>query len=155
MQQTQSQNNNAVNAAVKAPAILPAEKSQAIQMLVRVTQNLISLAEREAQSLTQNDLVTFAILQDEKAIVAEHYTRVSEEFRSKLNLYRGADKNLLNRLEKLQNDLAEKTRDNNTIVSAMYERSRTSTQSALLAAQEMGQKCSVSYPANDTQTPKE
>lgn len=150
MQQTRRQNNPTVNAAPAAgavPSILPAEKTQALNMLIRVTQNLINLSERESQSLAQNDLTTFAILQDEKSFMADQYSRVSEEFRANINLYRGADKNMLNRLEALQNMLAERTRDNNTMVNTLYERSRASTQSVLLAAQEMGQKVNVNFPA--------
>ena len=134
--------------AVRAPHpddVLPAEKTQALNMLIRVTQNLISISDRESQALAQNDLLSFAILQDEKAGLAEEYARVSVEFREKINSYRGADKTLLNRLEAMQNDLGEKTRNNNTMVTALYDRSRASTQSALLAAQEIGQRVHVRF----------
>jgi hypothetical protein len=145
MQHTpQSQNNTA--------PILPSEKSQAVNMLIRVTQNLITLAERESQSLAQNDLMTFAILQDEKTFMADHYARVSSEFRARINQYRGVDKTLLKRLETMQNDLAERTRTNNQVVTTLYDRTRANTQSVLLAAQEMGQNCHIKYPANTNET---
>jgi uncharacterized membrane-anchored protein YhcB (DUF1043 family) len=127
--------------------ILPADKAQAINALIRVTQSLIGITERESQSLTQNDLATFAVLQDEKELVVQHYARASEEFRARINSYRGVDKSLLKRLEDLQNDLADRTRGNNQTVAALYNRSHATTQNALLAAQEMGQDVHVTFPA--------
>lgn len=129
MQQANNSTNN----------ILPADKTQALNLLIRITQNMIHLAEKESQTLVQNDLLSFAIMQDEKALMAEHYVRVSEEFRTKINSYRGADKALLNRLEAAQKQLHEITSNNNIVVNGIYNRSRANTQSALLAAQEFGQ----------------
>ncbi|HOO82285.1 MAG TPA: hypothetical protein PK513_07265 [Alphaproteobacteria bacterium] len=119
--------------------VLPQEPSMALNMLIRLTNNLSVLADREAQALAQNDMVTFAILQDEKILVTEQYVAASEEFRSKLNTYRGADSSLLDRLERLQRDLGEKTKGNNEVVRQIYGRAQNRTQSALLTAQELGQ----------------
>jgi hypothetical protein len=79
-------------------------------------------------------------MQDEKNLMAEHYVRTSQEFRSKVNSFRGIDKNLINRLEAAQKQLHEITSNNNVIVAGIYERANTTTQSALLAAQEFGQQ---------------
>ena len=65
----QSANSTAVSPA----SILPQEPSMALNMLIRLTNNLSSLADREAQALAQNDMATFAILQDEKTLVTEQY----------------------------------------------------------------------------------
>lgn len=123
----------------KAASILPAEPSMALNMLIRLTNTLSALADREAQALAQNDMVTFAILQDEKILVSEQYMKASEEFRSNINSYRGADRAVLDRLERLQKDLGEKTKNNNIVVKQIYDRAKDRTQSALLTAQELGQ----------------
>jgi len=120
--------------------ILPQEKSQALSALIRITQNLLHLADSEAQALMQNDLTSFAILQDEKSQIAEHYAAASKEFRARIEEFRGADRTLLNRLEALQKDLGEKTSNNNTFVSTIYSRALLKTQSALITAQELGQR---------------
>lgn len=133
----QQQNNKAPHL---AGSILPADKSQALNLMIRITQNLIHLAERESQTLVQNDLLSFAILQDEKALMADHYVRTSEEFRSKINSYRGVDKALLMRLENAQKQLHEITSNNNIAVENVYERAKAQTQSALITAQEFGQE---------------
>ena len=148
-QQAQTKNKNfaPINGAV-----LPAEKSQAISALVKITQALLDLAEKETQALAQNDMLTFAILQDEKAAVTERYAKLSEGFRSRVNEFRDADKNQLNRLENLQKLLAEKTHANNKVVERLYERARTQTQTTLLAAQEIGQRTHIKYPEKDEKT---
>lgn len=133
---------------------LPREKSQAINTMIRITQNLLALAEREAQALAMSDMLAFAILQDEKTLVVEQYTALSGEFRTNIEFYRGADKVLLDRLESLQGALAEKTRGNNACVEGLYGRTRGQIHSALVTAQELGQQRSVSF-GQQTQTESE
>ena len=143
---------------VKKDTVLPSDQSMALNMLIRLTQNLSNLADREATALAQNDMLTFSILQDEKSLVTEQYIKASEEFRTNINIYRGADEGLLNRLERLQKDLGEKTQSNNDVVQTIYSRAQNRTQSSLLAAQELGQKTHISFPetgANENETSSE
>lgn len=120
--------------------------SVTLNKLIRLTQNLSHLADREAKALAQNDMLSFAILQDEKTLVAEQYISASEDFRLNINTYRGAERDLLDRLEKLQQELGEKTSHNNTTVNHIYNRAQARTQSSLLAAQELGQDQRIRYP---------
>ncbi len=126
--------------------ILPQDPRQAILELIKVTQKLVDIAEREAQALAQDDMLSFAILQDEKAYISERYVKLSEEFRGRLNDFRGTDKTMLDRLDKLQVTLGKKSRENNAIVGEMYTRSKTRTQHTLLAAQEIGRNVHITYP---------
>ena len=135
--------------AVQAIQILPQDKMQALNALIRVTQNLLDMAEKEAQVLAQNDMLAFAILQDEKQSVSERYVRLSAEFRERVDQFRGSDKSTLDRLDNLQKLLGEKTRQNNAIVKEMYERSKAKTETTLLAAQEIGQQVHVRMPAKE------
>lgn len=121
------------------------DTSVAINTLIRLTQNLSNLADREAQALAQNDMLSFAILQDEKTLVTEQYMSASEDFRSNINIFRGADQGLLDRLEKLQRDLGEKTKINNDTVHNIYGQAQARTQSSLLAAQEIGQDQRINF----------
>jgi len=106
------------------------------------------LAERESQALAQNDILSFAILQDEKALIAEHYAAASNEFRARLPEFRGMNPALLDRLEALQHRLGEAAKQNNASVSRIYEQSKENTQNTLLSAQELGQSKQVRF-AND------
>ncbi len=139
--------NNQENTAqrVNSNSVLPQDTSQALNLLIRLTNNLSKLADRESQALAQNDMVAFAILQDEKMLVTEQYVKASEEFRINMNTYRGAEKPLLDRLEKLQAGLGERTKTNNDIVHNIYEHAKSRTQSSLLAVQELGQDQRINY----------
>ena len=119
--------------------VLAREKTQAVQQLIKLTRNLADLAERESQALAQNDMVTFAILQDEKALIAEHYAAASQEFRNRLPEFRRMNPALLDRLEALQVRLGDAARQNNDAVQRMYEQSKENTQNTLISAQELGQ----------------
>ena len=104
----------------RAPgAVSPAA---AVQRLIQVSQKLVDIGERETQALLQNDIMTFSILQDEKESVTSQYTAASNDFRSRLEDFRGVEKNLLGRLETLQKNIAEKARSNNTIIMRMKSR---------------------------------
>ncbi|MFK7838819.1 MAG: hypothetical protein AB8B83_00675 [Bdellovibrionales bacterium] len=130
--------------------ILAREKTQAVQQLIKLTRNLADLAERESQALAQNDMLGFAILQDEKALIAEHYAAASNEFRARLPEFRGMNPALLDKLESLQHRLGEAARQNNDTVSRVYAQSKENTQNTLLSAQELGQSRPVQF-ANDAQ----
>lgn len=134
-------------------ANLPANATAAIQRLIQVSQKLVDLSERETQALLQRDMLTFAILQDEKESIANQYTQASEEFRARLEDFRSVEKPLLNRLELLQKNLAEKTQGNNVMVAQIKQRAETGTQKTLLMAQEYGQQKRVRM--NDNNARKE
>ena len=97
------------------------------------------------------DILSFAILQDEKALIAEHYAAASNEFRARLPEFRGMNPALLDRLEALQHRLGEAAKQNNASVSRIYEQSKENTQNTLLSAQELGQTKHIRF-ANDTNT---
>lgn len=128
---------------------LPTNATAAIQRLIQVSQKLVDLSERETQALLQRDMLTFAILQDEKEGIAAQYTQASEEFRSRLEDFRNVEKSLLGRLEVLQKNLAEKTHGNNVMVVQMKQRAEAGTQKTLLMAQEFGQQKRVRINDNN------
>ncbi len=102
----------------KKPA-LPLHPVAAIQQLIRISQSLMTLAERETQALLVNDMLAFSIMQYEKEKLSGEYVKASESFRNRLEEFRTTEPNLLSRLEKLQRDLSEKMAANNTIVERM------------------------------------
>ena len=123
--------------------VLPQDPSMAINTLIRITRNLSNLADREAQALAQDDMLTFSILQDEKGLTAENYVNACSDFQSNVNAYRGCDKNMLARLDALQKELGEKTQNNNNTVEQLYDRSKNRTTNSLLAPQEIAQWCYI------------
>lgn len=119
---------------------LPANPTAALLHLIRVSQKIVDLSEKETQALVQRDMLAFSIIQDEKEKIVTEYTKVSEDFRNRLEEFRGIDRALLNRLEAIQNQIGEKTQSNNVIVLKMRERAETNTNKTLLLAQEYGQQ---------------
>ena len=134
-------------------AILPSDPDSAVNALIKVTQNLLNMADKEEQALAQNDMLAFAILQDEKETISERYTRLSAEFRERLVEFRTVNKATIDRLDNLQKLLGEKTRQNNETVSAIYNRAKAKTENTLLAAQEIAQNVHVrlAEPSTDDQ----
>lgn len=105
-------------------AALPGSPVAALQALIRLSQSLLTLAEKETQALLLNDMLAFALLQHEKEKLAGDYAKASEEFRSRLEEFRNADRMLLGRLERLQKEMAEKASGNNMLIDQMYQRAQ-------------------------------
>lgn len=133
------------NPAVQEQQLLPVDISLALKAIIKTTENLIDISEREAQHIAKNDMVSFAILQDEKNVQTERYVRLSREFRGRLNDFRKADIGLLDRLEKLQGTLGENTAHNNRIINQVQKKAKKNTENTLLSAQELGQKHPVNF----------
>lgn len=120
--------------------LLPDNTHKAIEMMARLTEGLLEMAERETQALVQNDMFTFAILQNEKFAATEDYARAAGEFRARLESFRGTDKALLEHLETLQARLGEKMKSNNKIVAGLKNKAVESTSGSLFTVQELAQK---------------
>lgn len=142
-----TQNTPAIhtNGAVQEQHLLPADVTLALKAIIKTTENLVDISEREGHMMATNDMVGFAILQDEKHIQTERYVRLSQEFRSRLEDFRKADIGLLDRLEKLQNQLGENTNHNNRLINQIQKKSRAKTENTLLSAQELGQSRPVNF----------
>ena len=127
--------------------ILPTDTSMALKALIKTTESLVDFSERESQALAKNDMLSFAVMQDEKTIITERYVKLAREFRERLEEFRAADPGLLDRLEKLQMQLGENARHNNNIIDQIQSKARKKTQSALFTAQELGQTHKVQMAA--------
>lgn len=126
--------------------VLGQNVNQALRELVRLNQKLINFADQETQSLVTSDHMRFAFIQHDKESLARQYMQASEEFRTRLDDFRHADKSILMQLEKLQTELKEKTQNNNILIDQIKTRAAASTQSTLFTVQELGQR--VRLPDN-------
>jgi hypothetical protein len=115
---------------------VPLSPQAAVQNLIRISQSLMVLAEKETQALLFKDLLAFSILQYEKEKIAGEYMSASKEFRTRLNEFRTVDKVLMSRLERLQKDLAEKATSNNALVEQMQTLATMNTQKNIRSMQE-------------------
>ncbi len=133
----------------KEQNILPQDVNHALRELVRLSKRLVEFSDQETQALIKNDHMQFALIQQDKERLAEQYMRASEEFRSRLDDFKKADKGLLMQLDKLQKELKEKAESNNMTIDQVTTRARANTQSTLFSAQEMGQR--VTFAQNEAQ----
>jgi anion-transporting ArsA/GET3 family ATPase len=116
-----------------------------VQHLIRLSQNLLTIAERETQALLTNDMLAFSIMQYEKEKVTGQYVTASQAFRDRLEEFRNTDRGLLDRLEKLQKDLSVKSNDNNRLVEQMRHRAHANTQKSMGTLRDLSQGVHVRY----------
>lgn len=158
MQNTQTNSTNSTNSNVQAAlnpdkqmevlegltaplaaSVLPQKTGDAMLTMMKLTQKLIDLSERETQALLQNDAFALNVTQDEKEGAAGRYMKAAQEFRARLEDFRTTDKPTLNRLEVLQNKLGEKMADNKKLIEQMYTKAHSSTHKTLFNVQELAQ----------------
>ncbi len=132
--------------------ILPRDVNAALRELVRLSKKLVEFTDRETQALVVNDHLSFAFIGQDKESLAERYMQASEEFRIRLEEFRGADKSLLAQLNQYQEELKEKTQSNNIIIGQLKDRAAANTKTTLFTVQELGQR--VSFSNENTQQAK-
>ncbi|MCB1783213.1 MAG: hypothetical protein KDI13_04400 [Alphaproteobacteria bacterium] len=140
----------------KPETILSPDTTVALKELVAMSRSLITFAETETQALVMGDLMRFALTQQDKDKMARRYALASNEFRRRINEFRGCNSALLMQLEGLQKQLKEKTQEANVLVDQVKRRSRANTRATLFTAQEMGQRAAFPQAVNkDEATTKE
>jgi len=140
----------------KPETILSSDTTVALKELVAMSRSLITFAETETQALVMGDLMRFALTQQDKDKMARRYALASNEFRRRINEFRGCNSALLMQLEGLQKQLKEKTLEANVLVDQVKRRSRANTRATLFTAQEMGQRAAFPQAVNkDEATTKE
>lgn len=142
MTKTSHANNNAQT----QKPILAADTAQAMRELITISRSLLRMAQRESQALAQNDLMSLAILQDEKEVIGERYQQSSAEFRNRIEEFRGTDQAQLNQLDQLQKQVHENIKENSEIFIQIRDRARKTTENTLFSAQEIAQTHQVKMP---------
>lgn len=117
----------------------PVQPQQALNTLCRLSQSLLDIAEQESQALIQNDLLAFAVLQDEKERLSLNYLDASQDFRNRINVFRRLDHKMLDRLESLQEKLSERTNDNNKLINQIRQNAEHFVTAGMKTAKEFGQ----------------
>lgn len=122
------------------PTTLPSSPEHALQTLCRISQSLVDVAERESQALVQQDMLSLAVLQQEKEAISQQYVSASTEFRNRAREFRRVSPALIKRLEELQKTLGLRTKDNNALIEQIRMRAEHNTHQSLLLAQEYGKR---------------
>lgn len=127
----------------KTDTLLSADTGQALRELIGLSERILDISRKEAQALVKNDAANFAALQDEKAPLSKRFEKTGQEFRARLEDFKGADKALVNRLEALQKEIGEVNRNLRETIARMQAGTEESIQKTLIGVQEASQKVAV------------
>lgn len=94
------------------PAHLPNDPQQAVETMLKITEDLVSLIESETNAVATNDGTTMAMNEPLKETVIDVYKEAADEFHNRLAEFRNVDKTLIGQLTEAQNSLKQTT-DNN------------------------------------------
>lgn len=94
--------------------ILPQEPDDAVQKMIDITKECLNFASGEDESITRNDLVHFAVNEQDKGQAYAFYERAAHEFHERLDELKGnVNPILITELQRLQLQLREQAENNN------------------------------------------
>ena len=96
---------------MSAEAILPQQPGEAVKLITKTVEELLEVMEQESLAMMTKDGVSFTAAQDQKQRISERYEKMTEEFKQRIMDFRVVDKALLDKLDALQRQLADKARD--------------------------------------------
>jgi hypothetical protein len=92
--------------------LLSKEPRQAVEEMIKITEELAARIEIESNAVAVNDGTTFTMNEMNKEAVADMYHQAAAEFQERLEEFRQVDKALIRKLEAAQNSLGESTKNN-------------------------------------------
>jgi len=123
---------------------------QVMHQLCTQTQSLIDIAEQESQALVQNDLLAFAVLQDEKESLSTRYQNTAQTFQDRLNEFRNVNQISITRLEKLQEELRTASEENNVLLQRIEQGAKTAIKTGTENAYTFGTSDRATFPTRQT-----
>jgi hypothetical protein len=96
--------------------ILPLDAEESVRIMIDITERLCELMDDERYSVAVTDGNMFVAANEEKKKLADLYEQAAGEFRKRLNEFRTVDKDLLDRLDQIQQKLKELTQSNMDIL---------------------------------------
>lgn len=97
---------------INQKTILSEDRIKAIKQLIDLVKRLILLMDQESHALAKQDAVSLAASEEEKIVVTQRYEQACEEFKARLQQFRGVPVQYIDQLESLQKELQEKAKDN-------------------------------------------
>ncbi|NCC22019.1 MAG: hypothetical protein EOM26_06105 [Alphaproteobacteria bacterium] len=94
-------------------SILPQDPDEAARLMIRITDELSALLQREADAVAMQDIMALTLCGNEKEKAADIYARAAKELQDRIPQFKGRiGTDLLNRLEDAQITLGEVSRAN-------------------------------------------
>ncbi len=101
--------------------ILSKEPRQAVEEMIKITEEVEARIEVESNAVATNDGTVFTTNEMNKEYVANLYEQAASEFRARLEEFRQVDKTLLAKLEKAQASLGQSTKNNLALLAKMQD----------------------------------
>lgn len=92
--------------------LLSSDPRQAVEEMIKITEEMTARIEIESHAVSINDGTTFTTNEMNKEQVAEMYQNAANEFHQRINEFRQVDKSLIGRLEAAQQSLGQSTKNN-------------------------------------------
>lgn len=92
--------------------LLSREPRQAVEEMIKITEEMAARIEMETSAVATNDGTTFTTNEMNKEAVADMYEKAAAEFHTRLEEFRQVDKTLINKLQEAQNALGQSTKNN-------------------------------------------
>lgn len=109
--------------AAKGPQgpVLPEGPQEAVQRMIKITEQLNQILDREAMALATQDTIMFSALQEEKHKISQEYKMAADEFTARVQSFRGVNKALLERMDKIQEELHSKAEASQRIMRSIID----------------------------------
>jgi len=101
--------------------VLDSDPRQAVEEMIKITEELEARIEIESNAVASNDGTTFTTNEMNKEYVAELYERAANEFRTRLNEFKQVDDALLDKLQAAQDSLKHSTENNLGLLAKMQD----------------------------------
>lgn len=92
--------------------LLAQDPRQAVEEMIKITEELTARIETESNAVASNDGTTFTMNEMNKEAVADMYQQAANEFHERIGEFKQVDKTLIQKLEVAQNSLGQSTKNN-------------------------------------------
>ncbi len=92
--------------------ILSSEPRQAVEEMLKITEELVARMEMETTAVATNDGTAFTMNEENKEHVADVYAKAADEFHARIHEFRQVDKSLIAKLDAAQKSLGQSTKNN-------------------------------------------
>lgn len=101
--------------------VLPAGPQDAVQRMIRITEQLNQILDKEAMALATQDTIMFSALQEDKHKISQEYKLAADEFTQRVQTFRVVDKGLLLRMDQIQEELHRKAEASQKIMQGIID----------------------------------
>lgn len=101
--------------------ILSKEPRQAVEEMLKITEELVARIEIETSAVATNDGTAFTMNEMNKEHVADLYTKAATEFHGRLDDFQQVDKTLIAKLEAAQQSLGQTTKSNLKLLNKLQD----------------------------------